>query len=167
MEPGERLNLLGKAHDLTGVVGVHHGDALGTSSVEHAERSLATLARANRNFALTPNNQVPRQKLYDKLKSMLGHMGLHPGHLILHDLYMKTEISIAGCAHQAGTCGFGNDPETSVLDVNCKAHELDNLRGRYELFRQHRRGESVADRDCQRHPRRRVPAAAAHVSGEE
>jgi choline dehydrogenase-like flavoprotein len=78
-------------------------------------------------LSYTPNNQVPRQKLYDKLKSMLGHMGLHPGHLIPHDLYMKTEIPIAGCAHQAGTCRFGKDPKTSVLDVNCKAHELDNL----------------------------------------
>jgi choline dehydrogenase-like flavoprotein len=28
---------------------------------------------------------------------------------------------------QAGTCRFGTDPATSVLDVNCKAHELDNL----------------------------------------
>ena len=30
-------------------------------------------------------------------------------------------------AHQAGTCRFGTDPATSVLDVNCKAHEVDNL----------------------------------------
>jgi len=36
-------------------------------------------------------------------------------------------IPIAGCAHQAGTCRFGTDPATSVLDTNCKAHELDNL----------------------------------------
>ena len=30
-------------------------------------------------------------------------------------------------AHQVGTCRFGLDPKSSVLDVNCKAHELDNL----------------------------------------
>jgi choline dehydrogenase-like flavoprotein len=30
-------------------------------------------------------------------------------------------------AHQAGTCRFGNDPESSVLDRDCRAHELDNL----------------------------------------
>jgi choline dehydrogenase-like flavoprotein len=30
-------------------------------------------------------------------------------------------------AHQAGTCRFGTDSETSVLDTNCRAHELDNL----------------------------------------
>ena len=35
--------------------------------------------------------------------------------------------AIGGVAHQAGTCRFGNDPKSSVLDVNCKAHELDNL----------------------------------------
>ena len=40
---------------------------------------------------------------------------------------MHMSIPIAGVAHQAGTCRFGTDPATSVLDVNCKAHELDNL----------------------------------------
>jgi len=30
-------------------------------------------------------------------------------------------------AHQVGTCRMGTDPDTSVLDVHCKAHELDNL----------------------------------------
>lgn len=28
---------------------------------------------------------------------------------------------------QAGGCRFGNNPESSVLDANCKAHEVDNL----------------------------------------
>jgi len=28
---------------------------------------------------------------------------------------------------QAGGCRFGNDPQTSVLDKNCKAHEVSNL----------------------------------------
>lgn len=28
---------------------------------------------------------------------------------------------------QAGGCRFGNDPKTSVLDADCKAHEVDNL----------------------------------------
>jgi choline dehydrogenase-like flavoprotein len=29
--------------------------------------------------------------------------------------------------HPCGTCRFGDDPETSVLDRNNKAHGLDNL----------------------------------------
>ena len=32
-----------------------------------------------------------------------------------------------GTAHQAGTARFGNDPASSVLDLDCKAHQLDNL----------------------------------------
>ena len=52
---------------------------------------------------------------------------MHPDHLIPRNAYLKTEIPIAGVAHQAGTCRFGTDPANSVLDVNCKAHELDNL----------------------------------------
>ncbi len=84
-------------------------------------------AQGKLTLSYTPNNQVPKQKLYDKLKSMLGHMGMHPDHLIPRNLYLQSDIPIAGCAHQAGTCRFGKDPASSVLDVNCKAHELDNL----------------------------------------
>lgn len=78
-------------------------------------------------LSYTPNNQVPKQKLYDKLKSMLDHLGMHPDYLIPRNLYLKTNIPVAGVAHQAGTCRFGTDPKSSVLDTNCKAHELDNL----------------------------------------
>src|SRR5436309_3504048 len=41
--------------------------------------------------------------------------------------YIGQRIPLAGVAHQNGTLRFGRDPRTSVLDVNCKAHELDNL----------------------------------------
>lgn len=78
-------------------------------------------------LSYTPNNQVPKQKLYEKLKSMLNHLDMHPDYLIPHSLYFKTSIPIAGVAHQAGTCRFGKDPKTSVLDIHCKAHELENL----------------------------------------
>ena len=78
-------------------------------------------------LAYKPNNQVPMQKLYEKLRSMLGEIGLQSQHLTTRDLYMRNDIPLAGCAHQAGTCRFGDDPTTSVLDRNCKAHDLDNL----------------------------------------
>jgi len=78
-------------------------------------------------LAYTATNDVPKQKLYDQLKSMLGKLRMEPDHLFGRFSYMKTEIPVAGVAHQAGTCRFGADPATSVLDVDCKAHELDNL----------------------------------------
>jgi choline dehydrogenase-like flavoprotein len=74
----------------------------------------------------TFNNQVPARRLYERLKSMLDHLGLHR-HLIPNTAYMGKSIPIAGVGHQSGTCRFGPDPRTSVLDLNCKAHELDNL----------------------------------------
>ena len=81
----------------------------------------------NLTLSYTPNNQVPQQKLYEKLKSILGRLGMYQDHLIPRHIYMKTAVPIAGCAHQAGTCRFGTDAKSSVLDINCKAHELDNL----------------------------------------
>jgi len=29
--------------------------------------------------------------------------------------------------HQVGTCKFGEEPKTSVLDLNCRAHDVENL----------------------------------------
>jgi len=81
----------------------------------------------NIKLSYTFNNQVPKQKLFEKLKSMLDHLGMHRDYLIPRNIYMKSNIPVAGVAHQAGTCRFGKDPQQSVLDVNCKAHELDNL----------------------------------------
>jgi choline dehydrogenase-like flavoprotein len=37
------------------------------------------------------------------------------------------QVPIAGIAHQCGTVRFGTDPRRSALDVNCKAHDVDNL----------------------------------------
>jgi choline dehydrogenase-like flavoprotein len=100
---------------------------LTTEDLPDKENRVTVDRSGNLTLSYTPNNQVPRQKLYDQLKSMLGHLGMHPDHLIPRNIYMKTEIPIAGCAHQVGTCRFGTDAKTSVLDTNCKAHELDNL----------------------------------------
>ena len=72
-------------------------------------------------------NHEPAKRLLHKLKGLLAPTGMEPDHLHHRNAYLKTEIPIAGVAHQAGTCRFGADPETSVLDTNCRAHELDNL----------------------------------------
>jgi choline dehydrogenase-like flavoprotein len=78
-------------------------------------------------LSYTPNNQEPMEQLYHRVKKHLSHLGMHPHHLIPRNVYMKNDVPVAGCAHQAGTVRFGTDPATSVLDVDCKAHEVDNL----------------------------------------
>jgi len=72
------------------------------------------------------NNQEPTRRLKAELQYMLEHLDCHQ-HLIPNHAYLGKQIPIAGVGHQAGTCRFGTDPDTSVLDVNCRAHELDNL----------------------------------------
>jgi choline dehydrogenase-like flavoprotein len=71
-------------------------------------------------------NLGPLERLRGKLQYMLEHMDMHP-HLLPHSLYLGKTIPLAGTGHQSGTCRFGTDPRTSVLDVNCKAHDLGNL----------------------------------------
>jgi len=58
---------------------------------------------------------------------MLGKLRMEPDSLFHRFAYLKTAIPVAGCAHQAGTCRMGADAADSVVDTDCRAHEVDNL----------------------------------------
>ena len=59
---------------------------------------------------------------------MLGQLDMNPDHLFHRFAYMKNDIPVAGCAHQAGTCRFGTDPASvGARRRTARAHELDNL----------------------------------------
>jgi choline dehydrogenase-like flavoprotein len=81
----------------------------------------------------TPNNLKAHERLQGKLKeamkqtncAMHGHE-CHQG-LFGRNLYVGQRIPLAGVAHQNGTIRFGHDPKTSALDINCRAHDVDNL----------------------------------------
>lgn len=75
---------------------------------------------------LTLNNLEGHHRLRQKLCDICGRLDMHP-HLFDRSLYLGQNVPIGGTAHQAGTLRFGVDPEQSVLDLNCKAHGLDNL----------------------------------------
>jgi choline dehydrogenase-like flavoprotein len=75
----------------------------------------------------TPNNEEGHRRLVAKLKSLLKAMRCHDDHLIPLNAYIPARIPLAGVAHQNGTVRFGDNPATSALDRDCKAHDLDNL----------------------------------------
>jgi choline dehydrogenase-like flavoprotein len=80
-----------------------------------------------------PNNMEAHERLQGKLKQAMKHtncaMHGHECHqgLFGRNLYVGQRIPLAGVAHQNGTIRFGHDSKTSVLDANCKAHDVDNL----------------------------------------
>jgi choline dehydrogenase-like flavoprotein len=78
-------------------------------------------------LSYTPTNRSEFARLFARLESVLGAIGMREHRLLQRAHYFEQDVPIAGVAHQVGTCRFGEDPATSVLDLNCKAHELDNL----------------------------------------
>jgi len=85
-------------------------------------------------LAYKPNNEEGHKRLTNKLKTLLNQQSkcdvhgheCHQG-IFSRSLFLGQRIPLAGVAHQNGTVRFGNDPKTSALDANCKAHEVDNL----------------------------------------
>jgi choline dehydrogenase-like flavoprotein len=78
-------------------------------------------------LSYTPNNREAHKRLLAELKQLAERLEDGMSHFIPHDVYLAQRIPLAGVAHQGGTCRFGTDPTASVLDVNCKAHDVDNL----------------------------------------
>lgn len=75
---------------------------------------------------LVATNPEALDQLKRKLKEVLSQIGW-PAVLLERSLYLGKDIPLSGTAHQAGTCRFGADPATSVLNLDCRAHEVDNL----------------------------------------
>jgi choline dehydrogenase-like flavoprotein len=74
----------------------------------------------------TRNNYTAYEALKAKLKSIFVELGkIDPDYA---DVYWNGyDLDISGMSHQNGTMRFGQDPNASVLDLNCKAHDLENL----------------------------------------
>ncbi len=77
-------------------------------------------------LSYTPNNVESFDRLKDRWVDVLKRAGHAATSLPLH-AYFKKRIPLEGVGHQNGTCRMGADSATSVLDVHCKTHDLDNL----------------------------------------
>ena len=75
----------------------------------------------------THNNLEGHDRLVKTLQQALDGFTDHAHPLSQHHFELDSLLPLYGTAHQVGTARFGADPKSSVLDVNCKAHELDNL----------------------------------------
>jgi choline dehydrogenase-like flavoprotein len=78
-------------------------------------------------LALQPgNNTEALTRLRRAFQGVLGKLGMVDTTFV-RSLYLHKAFDAAATAHQAGTARFGTDPSTSVLDLHCRAHDLDNL----------------------------------------
>lgn len=99
---------------------------LQSEDLPHPENRVTLERNGQIRLTVHENNLEAHKRLRGKLQESLHKLGLHD-RLMPRRLYLDKEIPIGGTAHQAGTVRFGRDPKTSALDLNCKAHELDNL----------------------------------------
>jgi choline dehydrogenase-like flavoprotein len=100
---------------------------LSTEDLPVAENRVTVDGDGKLTLSYTATNEKPKQELYAQLHSMLHKLRMEPGHLFHRFAYLKNDIPVAGCAHQAGTARMGDDPATSVVNADCRAHEVDNL----------------------------------------
>jgi choline dehydrogenase-like flavoprotein len=100
---------------------------LSTEDLPRPENRVTLRSDGRIAISYTPTNDLPKKQLFQELKRLLGRLGMAHDHLVPRHAYLKNDIPVAGVAHQAGTCRFGRDPATSVLNTDCRAHEVDNL----------------------------------------
>ena len=78
-----------------------------------------SLAGGTIRVAYTPNNEHAHRVLVREAKRMVHAAGF--------PIALSRRQDIDAMSHQAGTVRMGNDPTTSAIDLDCRAHELDNL----------------------------------------
>jgi choline dehydrogenase-like flavoprotein len=66
-----------------------------------------------------PNNRAAHERLIAAARRMMQEAG--------YPFVFVQRMGIATNSHQCGTIRFGADPATSVLDIYCRTHEVDNL----------------------------------------
>jgi choline dehydrogenase-like flavoprotein len=82
----------------------------------------------------TEHNIEPYERLESRWISLLKDIGAaenifpHCSYFVKGGKsYFNGRLPLDGVGHQVGTCRFGEDSKTSVLDLNCRTHDVDNL----------------------------------------
>lgn len=75
--------------------------------------------------AYTLNNTEAYERLRARAQQVLTEAERRHGRAA--PVFLHSRLGVSGVSHQNGTLRFGSDPRTSVLDAECRAHDLDNL----------------------------------------
>lgn len=77
-------------------------------------------------LSVNPKNREAYDRLKQQLKELIEKIGENDP-LYKEVEYTGYDLGVSGVSHQNGTMRFGNDASSSVLDVNCKTHDLENV----------------------------------------
>ena len=75
----------------------------------------------------TYNNLEGHKRLVKKMDNALDNFADEKHKIWDHHYQVSSLLPIYGTAHQCGTARMGDDPETSVVNKDCRAHEVSNL----------------------------------------
>lgn len=83
----------------------------------------------NNRVTLTKEGKIKLDFTYNNVKSHNELLGLWQSYLrkVGFFMFMLQKVPLAAVWHQVGTCKFGSDPKTTVLDLNCRTHDVENL----------------------------------------
>jgi choline dehydrogenase-like flavoprotein len=98
---------------------------LTTEDLPRADNQVSLGADGQINLTYRPTNLEAHDRLKAKFRSLLDAMRCQD-EVIGRHTYLGGKLGISGVAHQNGTTRFGTDPATSVLDTDCRLHDVDN-----------------------------------------
>jgi choline dehydrogenase-like flavoprotein len=99
---------------------------LTSEDLPHPQNRVILDRQGNIHLAKTYRNTEAHGRLLAKLKRLLGPLGCHRTSIPRWSV-LSQQVPLAGIAHNCGTVRFGTDSKRSALDLNCKAHDVDNL----------------------------------------
>lgn len=75
----------------------------------------------------TANNVEAHDRLVYRWVDVLKSVEQSQPNIFNRTTHPRSDMPVQVVANQCGTCRFGEDPATSVLDLDCRTHEVHNL----------------------------------------
>jgi choline dehydrogenase-like flavoprotein len=98
---------------------------LTTEDLPRVDNGVQLTADGQITLTYAPTNLEAHDRLKAKFRSLLDAMRCQDDVISRH-AYLGGKLGISGVAHQNGTTRFGTDPATSVLNTDCRLHDVDN-----------------------------------------
>jgi choline dehydrogenase-like flavoprotein len=99
---------------------------LTAEDLPHPDNRVTLKADGSIKVYYTRTNYTAYERLKEKLKQVFAKLG-ETDEDYKDVIWNGYDLDISGMSHQNGTLRFGTDASTSVLDLHCKAHDVQNL----------------------------------------